>query len=134
MGYTLIEEENYGVILTASGDFIHARFNNGDVIPRIPAASGSIGVEYQSEYIDAGTDVRHVANRTNTAAGVLPTDDYTTIDATVTWRPFGAQQDLNVRFQALNLTNAERRQHASFLKELVPLPGRNFRLSVNYGF
>lgn len=134
MGYTLIEEENYGVILTATGDFVHARFNNGSVIPRIPAASGSVGVEYQSAYFDAGTVVRHVASRTNTAAGVLPTDDYTTIDASVTWRPFGDQQDLNVRFQALNLTNAERRQHASFLKDLVPLPGRNFRLSVNYGF
>lgn len=134
MGYTLIEEENYGVILTASGDFIHARFNNGDVIPRIPAASGSVGVEYQSDFFDVGTNVRYVASRTNTAADILPTDDYTTIDASVTWRPFGVEQDLNVRFQALNLTNAERRQHASFLKDLVPLPGRNFRLSVNYGF
>lgn len=135
MAYTLIDNESYAVILSASGDVIHARFaNNGGVIPRIPAASGNAGIEYQSNYFDVGTNVRYVAGRTTTAPGVLPTDDYTTIDASVTWRPFGADQDLNVRFQALNLTNAERRQHASYLKDLVPLPGRNFRLSVNYGF
>ena len=135
MAYTLIDNESYAVILSASGDVIHARFaNNGGVIPRIPAASGSAGIEYQSNNFDVGTNVRYVAGRTTTAPGVLPTDGFTTVDASVTWRPFGTERDLNVRFQALNLTNAERRQHASFLKDLVPLPGRNFRLSVNYGF
>ena len=135
MAYYLIDNEGYAVILSASGDVIQARFtDNGGVIPRIPAASGNVGIEYQSNNFDLGTNVRYVADRTTIAPGVLPTDGFMTVDASVTWRPFGTERDLNVHFQALNLTNAERRQHSSYLKDLISLPGRNFRLSINYGF
>ena len=135
LSYFLIEQDNYNVVINGSADFVHARFNNnGGVIPRIPAASANVGIEYQSDLFDVGADVGFVGSKTKTAAGVLPTDDYTTVDLSATWRPFGTDRDLNVRLQALNITNAERRQHTSFLKDLVPLPGRNFRLTLNYGF
>ncbi len=133
-GYLLIEEQDYSVQLSASGDFVHARFNNGDVIPRMPATSANIGIDYMTEKFDVGADVRFVGSKTNTAAGILPTDDYTNIDVSVTWRPFGEERDLNVRLQALNIANSEQRQHTSFLKDLLPMPGRNFRLTLNYGF
>lgn len=134
LDYTLLQEENYSVVLSAVGDFVHARFNDDSIVPRIPAASGSVGIDYLSEYFDAGADVRYVASKTKTAEEVLPTDDYTSIDLSATWRPYGDEQDLNVMFQALNITDAERRQHASYLKDLLPMPGRNFRLTLNYGF
>ena len=132
--YTLIEQDDYSVALSASGDFVHARFNDGGVIPRIPAASASVGAEYRSQYFDVGGDIRFVGSKTKTATGILPTDDYTSIDLSATWRPFPGEKDLNVRLQALNITNVERRQHASYLKDLLPMPGRNFKLSLNYGF
>lgn len=134
LSYFLVEQENYNVIINGSADFVHARFNDDSVIPRIPAASANVGIEYQSDMFDFGGDIGFVGSKTNTAEGVLPTDNYTTIDLSATWRPFGTDRDLNVRLQALNITNAERRQHTSFLKDLVPLPGRNFRLTLNYGF
>ena len=134
LGYMLIEQQNYTVNLTATADFVHARFNGGDVIPRMPAASTNFGIDYKSEYISFGADLKFVSSVTKTAQDILPTDSSTTIDLSATWRPFGEEQDLNVRFQALNITNAERRQHTSFLKDLVPMPGRNFRMTLNYGF
>ena len=134
LGYMLIEQQNYTVNLTATADFVHARFNDGDVIPRMPAASTNFGIDYKSEYISFGADLKFVSSVTKTAQDILPTDSSTTIDLSATWRPFGEEQDLNVRFQALNITNAERRQHTSFLKDLVPMPGRNFRMTLNYGF
>ncbi|MDG1438648.1 MAG: TonB-dependent receptor, partial [Emcibacteraceae bacterium] len=132
--YALIEQEAYKVMLSLSGDFVHARFNDGNVIPRIPAASATAGIEYQSEFFDVGGDITYVGSKTKTAAGILPTDDYTSIDLSLTWRPFANDRDLNVILQAQNITNAERRQHSSFLKDLIPMPGRNFRLSLNYGY
>ena len=133
-GYNLIEGDTYTVQVNGTFDFVHARFNNGDVIPRMPAMSTNFGVEYQSEMFDVGADVRFVGNKTKVADEILPTDDYTNLDLSVTWRPFGYDQDLNVRFQANNVTNSEQRQHTSFLKDLIPLPGRNFRITLNYGF
>lgn len=66
--------------------------------------------------------------------GILPTDGYTSIDLSFTWHPTGEDQQLDVRPQAQNITNAERRQHTSFLKDPIPMPGRNFKLSLNYQF
>ena len=134
ISYKLIEAHDYSILLNASGDFVHARFNDNTIIPRIPAASANIGIEYQGEIFDASADVRFVGSKTKTAANILPTDDYTSIDLSLTWRPFGSGRNLDVRLQAQNITNVERRQHTSFLKDLVPMPGRNFKLSMNYGF
>jgi iron complex outermembrane receptor protein len=36
--------------------------------------------------------------------------------------------------EARNLTDEEAREHASFLKDLAPLPGRNFRMGLAYRF
>jgi iron complex outermembrane receptor protein len=33
-----------------------------------------------------------------------------------------------------NLTDEEGREHTSFLKDLVPLPGRSFRFGATYRF
>jgi len=134
VSYTFIDKEEYTVTASASGDFIHARFKDGNVIPRIPAASANLGLEYRSEYFDVAGDVRMVSSRNETAQNILPTKGHTSFDMSLTWRPMGEGVGLDVRLQAQNITNAERRQHSSFLKDLIPMPGRNIKLSLNYGF
>ena len=134
LNYTLIETQDYSLHLSGSADFVHARFSNNGIIPRMPAASGNFGIEYKSEIFDIGGNLGVTGSTKKTVISILPTDGYTTVDLSATWRPFGSKRDLNVRLQALNITNAERRQHTSYLKDTVPLPGRNFRLSMNYGF
>ena len=134
LNYTLIEQHDYSVLLKGSADVVHARFSDDSIIPRMPAASAHAGIEYQSEMFDFGGDVGITSSKNKTAANILPTNGYTTVDLSATWRPFGAERELDIRLQALNITNAERRQHTSFLKDLVPMPGRNFRLTLNYGF
>ncbi len=134
MGYIIVDDADYTIEVNASGDFVHARFNGGAVVPRMPATSFNFGMDYKSEYYDLGADVRYVGNKTNTANDILPTDEYVNLDLSATWRPFGSERDLNIKLQALNVTNEEQRQHTSFLKDLLPMPGRNFRLSLNYGF
>lgn len=134
LNYTLIETKDYSLHLSGSADFVHARFSNNGIIPRMPAASCNFGIEYKSDIFDIGGNLGVTGSTKKTVTNILPTDGYTTIDLSATWRPFGSERDLNVRLQALNITNAERRQHTSYLKDTVPLPGRNFRLSMNYGF
>ncbi|MDG1004606.1 MAG: TonB-dependent receptor, partial [Emcibacteraceae bacterium] len=134
LNYTLIETQDYSLHLSGSADFVHARFSNNGIIPRMPAASGNFGIEYKSDIFDIGGNLGVTGSTKKTVTNILPTDGYTTVDLSATWRPFGSERDLNVRLQALNITNAERRQHTSYLKDTVPLPGRNFRLSMNYGF
>ena len=44
------------------------------------------------------------------------------------------EKDLKLFVDAHNLGNVEAREHASFLKDIAPLPGRSFRLGVGYRF
>ena len=81
-----------------------------------------------------GTNNRYVDSKTETAEDVLPTNDYTNIDLSAAWKPFGYDRDLTVRLQALNITDSEQRDHTSQLKDLLPKMGTNFRLTVDYGF
>jgi iron complex outermembrane receptor protein len=48
-------------------------------------------------------------------------------------RPF-RDRNVVVFAEARNLTDAEAREHASFLKDIAPLPGRNLRVGVTYRF
>ena len=48
-------------------------------------------------------------------------------------RPF-ADRNVTVFAEAHNLTDAEAREHASFLKDIAPQAGRNLRVGVTYRF
>ena len=63
----------------------------------------------------------------------LPTDGYTLVNLFGAWRPFN-DQAITLFAEGRNLGDEEAREPASFLKDIAPLPGRNFRLGVSYRF
>ena len=86
------------------------------------------------QWFDASAEVRHVGEQDRVANEFeLPTDDYTLLNLSAAVRPF-AQKDVTLFAEARNLTNEEAREHASFLKDIAPLPGRNLRVGVAYRF
>ena len=64
----------------------------------------------------------------------LPTDGYTLVNASIVVRPIKGTPDFKVFLDGHNLTNQEAREHASFLKDVAPLPGRTFRMGIGYRF
>jgi len=103
-------------------------------LPRIPPLSGLFGVEAESDFAKLRVEADYNAQQDKLGPGELPTDSFTMYNAYMTLRPFKNAQNLAVRFDALNLTNEEARLHSSFLKEVAPLPGRNFRVSLRGEF
>jgi iron complex outermembrane receptor protein len=79
-------------------------------------------------------ELRTVGKQDRVADFELPTDGYTMLNASLVLRPFETEPDLKVFVDANNLTNVEAREHASFLKDVAPLPGRSFRMGVGYRF
>jgi iron complex outermembrane receptor protein len=134
LGYVLFEEDYEKVSFELSGDIVNAKFSGGEYIPRIPAASAYIAVDYQNEYWGARMGVKFTDNQNNITEHELKTDGYSNVSAEISYRPFGGDGDLTLRLQAKNLFNSEMRQHTSFLKDLLPMPGRNIRFSLNYSF
>jgi len=107
----------------------YAKTETGN-LPRIPPLSTLVGLEAESDRLKLRGEWEYVAEANDLAAFELPTDDYNLVNGFLTWKaPMGAQ-DVALRFSVLNIFDAEARQHSSFLKDLVPQPGRNFRFSI----
>lgn len=110
-------------------EYVRAKTETGN-LPRIPPLSTLIGLEAESDRLKLRGEWEYVAEANDLAAFELPTDDYNLVNAFLTWKAPVGGQDVALRFSVLNIFDAEARQHSSFLKDLVPQPGRNFRFSI----
>ncbi|MDI6623782.1 MAG: TonB-dependent receptor [Brevundimonas sp.] len=130
--YRLWESGQRSLTLTAAADWVRATTDLGPAA-RIPPWSVTTGLEWASRLFDVGLEMRHVGEQDRTAAFELPTDSYTLVSLKGAIRPF-ADRNVTVFAEASNLTDAEAREHASFQKDIAPLPGRSLRAGVTWRF
>lgn len=131
--YKLWQGEGKSFRLEAAADYVRGT-TDLDPAARIPPWSATGRGVFDAGSWTGTLEVRKVAGQDRTAAFEIPTDGYTMLNATVVLRPFKAQPDLKVFVDGANLTNVEAREHASFLKDVAPLPGRTVRVGVGYRF
>ena len=110
-------------------EFVRAETENSN-LPRIPPLSTLVGLEADSERLSLRGEWEYVSEADDLAPFELPTDDYSLVNAFLTWKAPAGAQDVSLRLSVLNIFDEEARIHSSFLKDLVPQPGRNFRFSI----
>ncbi len=117
-------------------DFVRARLDSAGNrnLPQIPPMSALFGVEAIAERFTLRGEVEWLAAQNHVADFEQPTNASLEMNILATWQPMIERDNLKIRLSALNITNEEIRQHASPLKELISLPGRNFRLSLEASF
>jgi len=120
------------------GDHVHhedAQVATGGNLPRIvPARIGS-ELRWEHDGWRASVAAVRYLKQDDVAAFEDATPGYTLVDAHVAWHidtASGREWELFV--DGSNLTNREARPHTSFLKDVVPLPGRNVVLGVRLFF
>ena len=120
----------------AGVDYVRATRDGGldEDLPRIPPLSAVVGLEARHEYGELRFEVEAVAEQNDVAQFELPTDGYELINLYATIRPMGAESPFAILMTATNLSDEDARIHASFLKDTVPLRGRNFRIAVSADF
>ena len=118
--------------LQAAYDYVHGQTDNGPPA-RIPPYSVTGRVVWTAPRLEGQLEVRYVGEQDRVSAVEPPTDAYTLLSARVSYRPL-ADQDFRIFLDGRNLTNEEAREHASFLKDIAPLPGRTLRAGVTYSF
>ena len=101
--------------------------------PYIPPFSIILGASLEAEHWQLRADIETVSAANNQANFELPTDGYTLIGVQAQIKPF-ERDDLNLIVALENLTNEEARLNTSQLKDIVPLPGRNLRVSLSLDF
>lgn len=121
----------FNISADALAEYVRAKTDTGN-LPRIPPLSVLSGLEAESDRLKLRAEWEYVAEADNLSTFELPTDSYNLINGFLTWKaPIGAKDDVQLRLSVLNIFDTEARQHSSFLKDLVPQPGRNVRFSIS---
>ena len=114
----------------ALADYVHAEIDGGGAVPRIPPLRLLGGIEAQSDALDARIEVEHSFAQKHVAAFETPTDGYTMVNASLSWKPWGAESGTSLTLSANNIFDVEARRHASVLKDYAPLAGRDIRITA----
>ncbi len=134
VGAALFNVGDIGVHLDGQVDFVRADTDDAGDLPRIPPLRGLVGIEARSPYVDLRAEFEGAAAQEDTADFEIPTDGYQTVNLALAFRPMGVDSPFTVNLAANNVNDEEIRFHTSFLKDVAPLPGRNFRISVTGNF
>ena len=131
----LFHGEPHHVDLELGADFVRAELSDtGEPLPRIPPERFRLGFHYRNDRIDAQVEGLWVGEQDRVAAFETPTEGYTLLNATLGYRFFTSRAVFDVLLRGTNLTDEEARNHVSFLKDLVPMPGRDLSLSLRTTF
>lgn len=132
--FELWHAEPHHLELELGTDSIRATLDDGRNLPRIPPQRHSAALIYQGRRFSGLAEVRYVAAQNRVAELEEPGESYTMVNANVGYRFFRANTVHDVLLRGTNLTNELARSHVSPLKEIAPLPGRDFSLSYRVTF
>lgn len=115
-------------------DSTRAKLDNGGNLPRIPSNRFGLGVNWAANVWSFGLNWAHAQRQDKLAAYELPTDSYDDVDLNVGWLNHFRNLDTLVFLKVSNLLDEEIREHASFTKDIAPLPGRSIGLGLRVNF
>jgi len=91
--------------------------------------------EYHDERLLVGLEAARYDDQDEVAPFEEETPGYMLMNADVRWRLLGVSgMELELFLNASNLGDEEARKHTSFVKDVAPLPGRNYALGVRSRF
>ena len=121
--------------LSLARDEVEAEFSNGQDVPRITPARNMFTARYTLDDFSIKVLVKDVEQQKNVALGESTTDGFTLVNADASWS-YGFTDSTRFTLSAFarNLTDEVGRNHASFVKDQVPLPGRNIGVRLRFDF
>ncbi len=120
--------------LRTRADWVRAELDDGSPLPRIPPLRFGLGLSFHQGPWQATAEARRVEEQDRVAAQETPTGGHTLLNASVGYRIFSSKVVTDLLLRGTNLTDEVARNHVSFLKDDVPLPGRDVSLSVRLTF
>ena len=125
--------------LSFGRDVVNAQFTDGHNVPRINPARNVYSFSYAQDDIVFKLNLKDVEKQNDIGEGETATDGYQMLDLRLTktfdlqyWSPSkNVKSKLKVSLFGRNLLDEVARNHASFVKNEVPLPGRNYGIKFN---
>jgi iron complex outermembrane receptor protein len=114
-------------------EYVRAETDSGN-LPRIPPLAVLGGIEAESDSFKFRAELDYAAEQTDISEFELATEEYALTNLFVTWKTQVQDAPIRVSVSLMNAFDQEARQHTSFIKDSVPLPGRNLRFSIGTRF
>jgi len=132
----LVSNGSYDLRGRIFGDYVRAEFKDSDAgdVPRIPTGRVGLGLEYYRGAWDGSIDLIYVDDSNNEADLETDTDSYTMLNASVSKTFYSGSSEFKVFVRGENLLDEDARQHTSFTKDRVVLPGIGATLGVSLEF
>ena len=124
----------FAINLDAVADYVRATIRGAGPAPRIPPLRLLAGIEAQSERLQGRVEVEWTAKQDRLASFETPTDGFTMVNASVSFQPLQDNRNTSITLSANNIFDVEARRHASFLKDVAPLAGRDLRVTARLSF
>lgn len=129
-----VYKDNGALDLSLRGDYVRAtNKDTGEALPRIAPLRLGFGLDYRLASFGSRLDVLHAFNKDRTSPNELPTDDYTLVNLTLSYK-LPARLHLEAFARGYNLLDQEIREHTSFIKDIAPLGGRSLLLGLRGEF
>ena len=118
--------------LSFGRDVVNAKFADGHNVPRINPARNVYSLSYKQDDVVFKLIMKDVEKQNDFGEGETATAGYQMLDTRLT-KTFNlnGKSKLKVSLFGRNLLDEVARNHASFVKNEVPLPGRNYGIKFN---
>ncbi len=133
--FNLRGTKSYIADLRLFADSVHAtNTTDGTPLPRTTPVRFGAAFDWRSGPWSFNAELRHVESQRRIAPVETATAGYELLSLGGSWRFDLGRTKGEVFLRATNLLDATARVHASFLKDLAPLPGRDVSLGVRMNF
>ena len=121
--------------LSFGRDVVNAEFLDGHYVPRMNPARNIYSLSYKQDDLLFNLSLKDVEKQNDVAEGETVTDGYQMLNSRLT-KTYKMSNDryLKVTLFGNNLLDEVARNHSSFVKNEVPLPGRNYGLKFNFKY
>ena len=121
--------------LTLGRDAIDGKISDNNYLPRMTPSRNIINASYSSDSFEGSLIITNVEDQRDISFMEQDTDGYTLVDFHLTkYIMLSNEKSFSVSFFGKNLLDELARNHSSFIKDHVPLPGRNLGFRVHCYF
>ncbi|NCX34650.1 MAG: TonB-dependent receptor [Proteobacteria bacterium] len=116
-------------------DVVNAQFTDGHNVPRINPARNVYSLSYAQNDLVFKLHLKDVEKQNDIGEGETATAGYQMLDTRLTKTfDLSGKSKLKVTLFGRNLLDEAARNHSSFVKNEVPLPGKNYGIKFNLAF
>jgi len=131
----VIELARGSISFSFGRDSVTGEFKTGNKIPRMVPSRNIYSISYFESDIEIELDLKDVEKQEDVGVNETSTGGYKMLDLRLRKTiNFNVTTELNISFFATNLLDEIARNHTSFVKDDVPLPGTNYGVNFNLIF